>query len=68
MPNLVPQNKLDDALHLALAAVAGVDVLASWNFRHMVNLKVKQDLPVLLAQERYFRQYAIISPYEYRES
>ena len=43
--NLVPQNKLDDALHLALAAVAGVDVLVSWNFRHMVNLKVKQDLP-----------------------
>lgn len=65
--NLVPANKLDDALHLALAAVEGVDVVVSWNFRHMVNLKVKRDLPVLLAQERYFRQYEIISPYEYAE-
>ena len=27
-----------DALHIAAATVAGVDVLASWNFRHMVNL------------------------------
>lgn len=27
-----------DALHIAAATVARVDVLASWNFRHMVNL------------------------------
>ena len=26
-----------DAKHIAAATVAGVDVLASWNFRHMVN-------------------------------
>ncbi len=28
-----------DALHIALATVARVDVLVSWNFRHSVNLK-----------------------------
>jgi hypothetical protein len=28
-----------DALHIALACVARVDVLVSWNFRHIVNLK-----------------------------
>jgi predicted nucleic acid-binding protein len=28
-----------DALHIALATVARVDVLVSWNFRHIVNLK-----------------------------
>jgi predicted nucleic acid-binding protein len=27
-----------DALHIALATVARVDVLVSWNFRHIVNL------------------------------
>jgi len=27
-----------DAQHIAAATVSGVDVLASWNFRHMVNL------------------------------
>ncbi|MDE0393222.1 MAG: PIN domain-containing protein [Gammaproteobacteria bacterium] len=27
-----------DAQHVAAATVSGVDVLASWNFRHMVNL------------------------------
>ena len=29
---------LADALHIAVATVAGVDVLVSWNFKHMVNL------------------------------
>lgn len=30
---LVPANKFDDAIHLALAAVEGVDAVVSWNFR-----------------------------------
>lgn len=62
---LVPANKLDDAIHLALAAVEGMDAVVSWNFRHMVNLKVKQNLPAILAREGYFRQFQIIAPYEY---
>ena len=28
-----------DALHIALATVARADVLVSWNFKHIVNLK-----------------------------
>lgn len=28
-----------DALHIALATVVRVDVLVSWNFKHIVNLK-----------------------------
>jgi hypothetical protein len=28
-----------DALHIALASLAGVDALVSWNFKHMVNLE-----------------------------
>jgi hypothetical protein len=28
-----------DALHIAIATVAQVDVLSSWNFKHIVNLK-----------------------------
>ncbi|MBD3335305.1 MAG: PIN domain protein [Candidatus Eisenbacteria bacterium] len=28
-----------DALHIAMATIARVDVLVSWNFRHIVNLR-----------------------------
>ena len=30
---------LADALHIAVATVAGVDVLVSWNFKHIVNFR-----------------------------
>ena len=29
----------EDALHIAISTVAQVGVLASWNFRHIVNLE-----------------------------
>jgi len=28
-----------DALHIATATVAGVDLLVSWNFKHIVNAR-----------------------------
>lgn len=35
---VVPEGCEGDALHIAYATVHGVDVLVSWNFKHMVNL------------------------------
>lgn len=35
---IVGEGSRADALHVALATVAGVDVLVSWNFKHIVNL------------------------------
>jgi len=40
--NIVSENYRDDALHIAIATVSDVDVLVSWNFKHIVNLsKIK---------------------------
>jgi len=36
--NIVSDNFYNDALHIALATKYKVDVLVSWNFRHIVNL------------------------------
>ena len=35
---IVSENYFGDALHIAVATVIGVDVLVSWNFKHIVNL------------------------------
>lgn len=37
---------LADAEHTAMASVARVDVLVSWNFRHIVNLQRIRDYHV----------------------
>ena len=36
--NVVGKTSLDDCRHIALATINRVDVLASWNFKHIVNL------------------------------
>jgi len=36
--NVVGKTSLDDCRHIALATINKVDVLASWNFKHIVNL------------------------------
>jgi len=39
---IVTKKYYSDALHIAVATVIGVDVLVSWNFKHIVNLnKIK---------------------------
>jgi len=35
---IISNNYYSDALHIAVATVIGVDVLVSWNFKHIVNL------------------------------
>ena len=35
---VVGQTSLEDCRHIALATINKVDVLASWNFKHIVNL------------------------------
>lgn len=33
----VPESEPRDALHIALAAINGIDYLATWNFKHILN-------------------------------
>ena len=35
---VVGKSSVEDCRHIAIATIAKVDVLASWNFRHIVNL------------------------------
>jgi predicted nucleic acid-binding protein len=36
--NVVGQSSLDDCIHIAVATLSKVDVLVSWNFKHIVNV------------------------------
>ncbi|MBM3436705.1 MAG: type II toxin-antitoxin system VapC family toxin [Bacteroidetes bacterium] len=37
--NVVGKTSINDCLHIAAATLAQVDVLVSWNFKHIVNIK-----------------------------
>ena len=36
--NLVGKTSMDDCVHIALATIHKVDILVSWNFKHIVNI------------------------------
>jgi len=39
LEGVIGENKLVDAEHIAIATLNRVDILVSWNFRHIVNLR-----------------------------
>jgi hypothetical protein len=60
---ILTENYYDDAQHIALATIANVDVLASWNFRHIVHFdKIRQFNAVNL--EQGYKPIDIRSPRE----
>lgn len=60
---LVKPSKRNDARHIALATVADLDAIVSWNFRDMVNLKKKNIVHSVNAKFGY-RLIDIVSPLE----
>jgi hypothetical protein len=38
LEKVVGKTSIEDCRHIALATISRVDVLASWNFKHIVNL------------------------------
>ena len=60
---LVPRRKAMDARHIAVATVADLDAIVSWNFKDMVNLRKKRI--VQWVNHRFgYAEIDIISPLE----
>ena len=61
---IVPPSKLDDARHVAVAVVHELDILISWNYRHLVNMKRKEAFQHLSSINGYFKSLQIVTPPE----
>ncbi len=61
--NILTQNFRDDARHIAIATVAGVDLLVSWNFKHIVNFEKIQKFNAVNIEMGY-KPILIYSPRE----
>lgn len=59
----VPKKALDDALHIAVAAVHDVDYLLTWNCPHIDNAEMKPKIRKI-CQEHGFRCPEIATPIE----
>ncbi len=61
--NVVPKTKEGDAYHIAVATLNEIDIIVSWNFDHLVNLKTRRRVNGVNMLQGY-KSIEIISPPE----
>lgn len=61
---IVSIKKRDDALHVAIATIHDVDVLVSWNHRHIANVRKTEQYRAVNLFRGYRSTPAILTPYE----
>ena len=62
----VPVNETTDAFHIATAAVGGMDVLLTWNCKHMANPVTLPKTAAIITKAGY-RCPVIITPLDFIE-
>jgi len=45
----IPEQAAEDALHIALAVVNGMDYLVTWNFKHIANAAMRANVELVAA-------------------
>jgi predicted nucleic acid-binding protein len=61
---VIPAAKRDDAMHVALCTVLEFDVLLSWNFEHLANLKKQIRINTLNQAQGYLKPLLLLTPLE----
>ncbi len=59
----MPENARNDAIHIAVATVHGIDYLLTWNFRHIANVESRSIIRAL-CERRGYRGREICTPSE----
>lgn len=61
---IIPKVKIEDALHIAYAVVFEMDVLLSWNYKHLANIRKERAVLVTNMENGYNYPIRIATPME----
>ena len=59
-----PVNKMEDAIHAAVATIFEMDALISWNLKHLSNFKKMEMINGINMKEGYVKRLELITPME----
>ena len=59
----LPSKAADDAIHIAIATIYGLDYLLTWNCKHIANAQIQKKLVQISCDARY-ELPTICTPYE----
>ena len=61
---VVSLKKKEDALHIALATVHEMDILLSWNFKHLANIRKQIAINAINEREGFLKKLYLLCPLE----
>jgi len=61
---IIPVNKVEDALHVGYATYYDIDILLSWNFRHLANVNKEHKIIIENLKIGYYYPLRLLSPLE----
>jgi hypothetical protein len=61
---IIPQKKLEDALHLAVCTITETDIFLSWNYKHLSNVNKERRVMSVNIAEGYTKAFRMITPLE----
>ena len=61
---IIPLQKIEDAQHIAIATCNQIDILLSWNFKHLSNIQKQISVKIINEREGYFYPLLLTNPME----
>ena len=61
---VIPGRKIEDAQHIAITTIHQLDVLLSWNFKHLANINKQRAVKLINEREGYFYPLILTNPME----
>ncbi len=61
---IIPEKKMEDALHIAICTVFEMDVLLSWNYKHLANVNKERLILSANLLVGYSKQFRMATPME----
>lgn len=61
---IIPESKIEDAYHIAVSVYHGIDILLSWNFKHLANIQKQIQINALNTKLGYLKPINLFNPME----
>lgn len=61
---VIPEKKMEDALHIAICTVLEMDVLLSWNYKHLANVDKEIRIQGVNLLEGFSKTFRMVTPME----
>ncbi len=61
---IIPANKAEDGLHVAIATIEELDAVVTWNYKHLANLRKAELFYGVNLEKGFHKKVELVTPWE----